>query len=84
MNRNDLFNDIERGQYSIGKSIYMMRRSVKVNRIDFAKKIGISKRTLEEIEQGRGNPTLKTLEKILSVFNFEVTLRRRNSDSISG
>jgi DNA-binding XRE family transcriptional regulator len=77
MNRHELFEEIERENYPIGKSIFMMRRAVGVNRVDFAKKIGVSRRTLEEIEQGKGNPTLKTLQKILSVFNFEICLKRR-------
>jgi DNA-binding XRE family transcriptional regulator len=72
-----IFEDIERENYSIGKSIFLMRKSVGVNRVDFAKKIGVSRRTLEEIEQDKGNPTLKTLEKILNVFNFEICLKRK-------
>jgi DNA-binding XRE family transcriptional regulator len=76
MNKQELFDEIEKGKYSIGKSIFMMRRSVGVNRIDFAKKIGVSRRTLEEIEQDKGNPTINTLQKILNVFNFEVSLKR--------
>jgi transcriptional regulator with XRE-family HTH domain len=41
---------------------------------DYAKKIvGVSPRILSEFENGSGNPTLATLEKIASPFGLKVT-----------
>ena len=77
LNKEALFDAVESNAYDLGKAIFLMRRATGINRQDFAKKIGVTRRTLEEIEQGRGNPTLKTLEKILGVFGFVMALKRK-------
>ena len=77
LKKEELFDAVESNAYDIGKAIFLMRRSTGINRQDFSKKIGVTRRTLEEIEQGRGNPTVKTLEKILGIFGFELALKRK-------
>jgi transcriptional regulator with XRE-family HTH domain len=44
---------------------------------DYARLVGVSPRSLIELERGIGNPTIKTLAKILAPFDLEVGLRRR-------
>ena len=77
LDKEELFEAVESNAYDLGKAIFLMRRATGFNRQDFAKKIGVTRRTLEEIEQSRGNPTLKTLEKILGVFGFTIALKRK-------
>jgi DNA-binding XRE family transcriptional regulator len=80
MTRKELYDSIEQGDIPLGRAIFLMRKMTKVNRVDFAKKIGVTKRTLEELEQGKGNPTVKTLKKVLDVFGFELHLRQKKMD----
>lgn len=77
--KKDLYESIENGEFSIGESIFKMRKMTGINRQDFAKKVGVTKRTLEELEQNRGNPTLKTLTKVIQAFGFELYLRSRKN-----
>ena len=55
----------------------MMRKITGRTQADYAKMVGVSARVLIEFERGLGNPTLKTLQKMLSPFSLELTLRRR-------
>ncbi|WIO75382.1 helix-turn-helix transcriptional regulator [Porticoccaceae bacterium LTM1] len=65
--------DIEAGNLTLGEAIKRMRRIVGMNQKDYASKvIGISPRILMDIERGRGNPTIETLNKIGRPFGFEV------------
>lgn len=65
--------DIEAGNLALGEAIKRMRKIVGMNQKDYASKvIGISPRILMDIERGRGNPTIETLNKIGRPFGFEV------------
>jgi transcriptional regulator with XRE-family HTH domain len=51
-----------------------MRKILGMTQKDYARKIaGISPRILSEFENGVGNPTLATLEKIASPFGLRVS-----------
>lgn len=76
LDRKTVFEEVQRGEHDIGRAIYLMRKSVGVNRKDFAQKVGVTYRTLTEIENGTGNPTVQTLEKVIRVFGFQLTLAK--------
>jgi transcriptional regulator with XRE-family HTH domain len=42
----------------------------------FAEFTGVPRRVVMEFEQGRGNPTLKTLEKLLKGSGLKIGLQR--------
>ena len=51
-----------------------MRKILGMTQKDYAKKIArVSPRILSEFENGSGNPTLSTLEKIASPFGLKVS-----------
>lgn len=41
---------------------------------------GIGLRTLKQFESGKGNPTLKTLQKICDVLGLEIKLEIKKTD----
>ena len=55
-------------------------------RHQFAKVAGVAKSTLDLIETGQANPTIKTLKKIMNAIDYEVdvTFRPRKSKSAKG
>ncbi|WP_291823407.1 helix-turn-helix transcriptional regulator [Marinobacter sp.] len=48
------------------------RKALKLNPADVSELCGVSPNTYRAIESGKGNPTIKTLEGIGSVLNFNV------------
>ena len=51
------------------------RENLKVNQENLAKLSGVGLRTLKQFESGKGNPTLKTIEKIADVLGLEICLK---------
>lgn len=49
-----------------------MRKSLGLTQEKFADITGITKRQVAEIETGKGNPTLETLDKIGKLFGFSL------------
>ena len=61
----------------IGQLLRTRRKFLQLRQRDLAELAGVTLRGLTEIENGRGNPTLKQLAKIASVLGLEVTLSRK-------
>jgi DNA-binding XRE family transcriptional regulator len=71
--RQDLFARIDAGNISIGEATRLMRKTLGMNRKDYAEKIlKISHDALQAVETGKGNPTLKTLQIIGKPFGFKI------------
>lgn len=69
-----LYLDLARGDTTIREATRRMRKILGMNQKEYAQKVaGISPRILSEFENGSGNPTLATLEKIASPFGLQVT-----------
>jgi len=69
-----LYINLAVGDIGIQEATRQMRKILGMTQKDYAKKIaGISPRILSEFENGAGNPTLATLEKIASPFGLKVT-----------
>jgi DNA-binding XRE family transcriptional regulator len=69
---------IERGEITLGEAVRSMRRISGMNQKAFAQRIvGVSPRVLAEIELGRANPTVETLNKIGRAFGYEVGFRHK-------
>ena len=75
--RDELYERIARGDISIPEAVRAMRKIAGRTQPEYARLVGVSPRILKELERGIGNPTLKTLAKILAPFDLEVGLRRR-------
>lgn len=57
-------------------AVKMMRKIAGRSQADYARLVGVSPRVLIELERGIGNPTVKTLQKLLAPFDLELTVRR--------
>ncbi|MCC3359681.1 helix-turn-helix domain-containing protein [Bacillus sp. REN16] len=57
---------------TLGNRIKYVRKTNKLNQVEFAKIIGISQGTLSEVEQDKYNPSIETI--ILIHKNFKVDL----------
>ena len=69
-----LYRDLARGDVGIREATRRMRKILGMNQKEYAQKVaGISPRILSEFENGSGNPTLATLEKIAIPFGLKIT-----------
>lgn len=69
-----LYKQLASGEVDIRTATRRMRRILGMTQKEYARKVaGISPRVLSEFENGVGNPTLATLEKIASPFGLKVT-----------
>jgi transcriptional regulator with XRE-family HTH domain len=57
------------------------RENLKVNQENLAKLSGVGLRTLKQFESGKGNPTLKTIQKIADVLGLEVCLKVKTENN---
>ena len=69
-----LYEALAIGDIGMREATRQMRKILGMTQKDYAKKIAsVSPRILSEFENGAGNPTLSTLEKIASPFGLKVT-----------
>lgn len=69
-----LYRSLATGEVGIREATRQMRKILGMTQKEYAQKIAdISPRILSEFENGVGNPTLATLEKIASPFGLKVT-----------
>lgn len=78
--RDELFARIDRNDIGLVEAIKMMRKIAGRSQVDYAKLVGVSPRILIELERGIGNPTLRTLLKILAPFGLDIGLWRGSRD----
>ena len=72
--KEELYRDLARGDIGIREASRRMRKILGMSQKEYAQKIAdISPRILSEFENGSGNPTLATLEKIAIPFGLKVT-----------
>jgi transcriptional regulator with XRE-family HTH domain len=63
------------------KTIKERREIMQVTQETLAEVSGIGVRTLKQLESGKGNPTLKTLQKLADVLGLEVCLKIKKISS---
>lgn len=56
----------------VGKRIQSFRRQLDLTQDQLAERAGISLKHLGEIERGRGNPTLTSLENLAAALNVSI------------
>ena len=73
-----LYTDVTTGGVPIPEMVRRMRHITGLNQADFARKVaGISPQALAQIEQGRGNPTTATLNRIGHTFGLQMGFVRK-------
>jgi transcriptional regulator with XRE-family HTH domain len=75
--RSQLYERAKRADVGLVEAVRMMRKIAGRTQAEYAALVGVSPRVLIDFERGVGNPTVKTLEKMLAPFNMEVTVRRK-------
>ena len=66
------------GSLGMGAAVRKLRVEVaKMQQTQFAKMCRISVRTLIQIEQGEGNPTLNSLNAVFRPFGLQMRVQRR-------
>jgi len=63
----------------LNDTIKERRSQLKISQNDLAEMAGVSLATVKDIERGMGNPSIQTVEKILSVLGMEVVYRLRQT-----
>ena len=74
--REELYARVERNELALVDAVRMMRKIAGRSQASYAKLVGVSPRVLIEFERGIGNPTVKTLQKLLGPFGLELGVRR--------
>jgi len=65
----------------IGHIIHKRRQDLSLKQEDLSELTGITSKTIYLIENGSGNPSLNTLEKITGVLGLEVKIQIRDVES---
>jgi len=72
--KEELYRGLAQGDIGIREATRRMRKILGMSQKDYAQKVAdISPRILSEFENGSGNPTLATLEKIAIPFGLKIT-----------
>lgn len=66
-------------RYSINLEIKKLRKQLKLNQVDFAKRAGVGLRFLRELEEGKPTVRLDKLNQVLDFLGFHLELARNNS-----
>ena len=61
----------------IGNTIRERRKYLKITQIDLSEITGMSRRSLQMLEKGDGNPTFEQLNRILSTLGLEINSKVR-------
>jgi transcriptional regulator with XRE-family HTH domain len=75
--RQQLYERVKQGNLDLADAVRLMRRVADKTQAEYAKLVGVSPRVLIDFERGVGNPTVRTLRRMLDPFGLELTVRRR-------
>lgn len=64
---------------SLDEILKTRRSQLKIAQTDLAEMAGVSLATVKDIERGKGNPSVQTIEKILGVLGMEMVFRLRKT-----
>ena len=64
----------------IGQIICKRREVLKITQDRLSAISNVSLRTIREVEQGTGNPSLETLNKLFDILGLELIVRIKNKD----
>lgn len=55
------------------------RAKLRLSQVDLAEMAGVSLATVKDIERQKGNPSIRTVEKLLEVLGLEMEFRIRQT-----
>ena len=63
----------------LSATIKERRSQLRISQFDLAEMAGVSLATVKDIERGKGNPSIQTVEKILAVLGMELVYQLRKT-----
>lgn len=63
----------------LSDTIKERRAKLKISQADLAEMARVSLATVKDIERGKGNPSLQTIEKLLDILGLEIVYRIRQT-----
>lgn len=75
--KDKLMDNLRTGSLSIAQATVAMRKMVRATQSEYAKRVGISLETLRNIEQGKGNPSIDSVNAIGSIFGLELKFTKK-------
>ncbi len=63
----------------LSDTIKERRAKLKLSQADLAEMAQVSLATVKDIERGKGNPSLQTIEKLLDILGLEIVYRIRQT-----
>ncbi|CAE6794021.1 hypothetical protein R70006_04984 [Paraburkholderia domus] len=70
--RRAFYERIERGDMTIPEAMKAMRTMTGLTQAEFAAHRGVSRRVIQDIERGTGNPTVDSLNSVAKLFGLQV------------
>ena len=64
----------------IGEIILARRKDLRLRQEDVAEMSGVTVRTLHNIEEGKGNPSVKTLSRLCHILGLEISIAIKTID----
>lgn len=61
----------------IGKFIRLRRESLNLRQEDLSEMSSVTTRTIHQVESGKGNPSIQTLEKLAIILGLELIIQVR-------
>lgn len=74
--RHALYERAKRGDLGLVEAVRMMRKIAGKTQAEYARMVALSPRVLIDFERGVGNPTLRSVQRMLTPFGFELTVRK--------
>ena len=72
--RHAFYEKIARGDLTLPEAMKAMREMTGLTQAEFAAHRGVSRRVIQDIERGIGNPTVESLNSIAKLFGLRVGL----------
>jgi DNA-binding XRE family transcriptional regulator len=79
LRRREFLTSIPTSPQELGEMVRSLRKFSRLTQVEFALRVGVAVNILKEIERGRGNPTIETLNKIGKPFGLQASLVRIGS-----
>ncbi|CAM2155913.1 HTH cro/C1-type domain-containing protein [Pararobbsia alpina] len=72
--RRDFYDRLARNELNLPEAMKAMRKMTGLTQAEFAAHRGVSRRVIQDIESGTGNPTVESLNSIAKMFGLKVGL----------
>ncbi len=72
-----LYQQLDSGDLSIRQAVKLIRKIYGLTQLEYAKKVGVSNKTIVQLENGERNLTLKSISKVLAPMSLEMKISRK-------